>query len=41
MKRSIIVIGVLAAVVGAGAYYANRGDNAQAGAAAAGAGGQR
>src|SRR3984893_13493675 len=34
MKRSIIVIGVLvAAVVGAGAYYVNRSSNAQASAA--------
>jgi len=30
MKRSIIVIGALVAVVGGGAYYFNRGDNAQA-----------
>jgi RND family efflux transporter MFP subunit len=36
MKRSIIVIAVLAAVVGAGAYYAKRGDNTEATTAAAG-----
>ena len=39
MKRSIIVIGVLVAVVGAGAYYATRSSNAQA--SAADAAGQR
>jgi len=39
MKRSIIVIGVLVAVVGAGAYYATRNSNAQA--SAADAAGQR
>ncbi len=41
MERSIIVIGVLAAVVGAGAYYSTRGDTAQAGAAGGGQGGFR
>src|ERR1700730_15565307 len=39
MKRSIIVIGVLAAVAGAGAYYAKRGDDASTQASAAGGGG--
>jgi RND family efflux transporter MFP subunit len=33
MKRSTIVVGVLAAVVGGGLYYVNRGDDAQAGTA--------
>jgi RND family efflux transporter MFP subunit len=37
MKRSIIVIGVLVAVVGLGTYYVNRSSNAQAAADAAGA----
>ena len=36
MKRSIIVIGVLVAVVGAGAYYKKRADNTQTNAANAG-----
>ena len=39
MKRSLIVIGVLVAVIGAGVYYATRSSNAQA--SAADAGGQR
>ena len=39
MKRSIIVIGALVAVAGGGAYYFNRGDNAQA--SAGDTGGQR
>src|SRR5438128_5459573 len=38
MKRSIVVIGVLAAVAGAGAYYARRGADADTQASAAGGG---
>jgi RND family efflux transporter MFP subunit len=41
MKRSIIVIGVLLAVAGVGAYYAKRGDNTQASAVGAPAGGNQ
>jgi RND family efflux transporter MFP subunit len=44
MKRWIIVIGVVAAVAGVGAYYMNRGDDAQvagAGSAGGGQGGNR
>ena len=40
MKRSILVIGVVVAVIAIGAYYFNRGDNAQAAAADRLAGGQ-
>jgi RND family efflux transporter MFP subunit len=39
MKRSIIIVGA-AAVIGAGVYYMSRGDDTQAGAAAAQGGGQ-
>ena len=38
MKRSIVVIGVLAAVVGAGTYYVKRGDGVQATATSANGG---
>ena len=41
MKRSILVIGVLVAVVGAGVYYVKSGDNAEANAAGGAAGGNR
>jgi len=41
MKRSIIVIGVLLAAAGVGAYYAKRGDNTQASAVGAPAGGNQ
>jgi len=40
MKRSILVIGVVVAVIAIGAYYFNRGDNAQAAAADRPGGGQ-
>jgi RND family efflux transporter MFP subunit len=40
MKRSILVIGVVVAVIAIGAYYVNRGDNAQALAADQAGGGQ-
>ena len=41
MKRSILVIGVLAAVIGAGVYYAKRGDDAKTSAPGGGRGGNQ